>query len=321
MNNSVAGGLISGAGSLLGSFVGLGGQALNYRLNKKMADYQFQKNVEMWNLQNEYNSPKNQMARLAEAGLNPNLVYGGGNVSGNQSGTPPHYEGVNAQFDLSNFSTAFTDALKTFNDLRLVDSTVSKNAEQEAVFRSQKTYYDNLASKALQDANESRSRQDLLDFQTSFGWATYPHKVASANYDAEIKKLIQKEKEYGYNIILPLESGRRKNEIDLLKARVSNTKASTSSLIIGTIKLNREIDLLEQQYENNKSLNKAQRWKLYSEIVNLRKIRDVWDSQIRLNEAKTNTEMFNAPNVTELPGLFIKAGVNAADGIYNDIVY
>lgn len=37
----------------------------------------------MWEQSNEYNSPVNQMARLKAAGLNPNLVYGSGNVSGN----------------------------------------------------------------------------------------------------------------------------------------------------------------------------------------------------------------------------------------------
>jgi hypothetical protein len=31
-----------------------------------------------WNMQNAYNDPKQQMQRLKEAGLNPNLVYGGG---------------------------------------------------------------------------------------------------------------------------------------------------------------------------------------------------------------------------------------------------
>lgn len=31
-----------------------------------------------WNMQNEYNSPSGQMARLKAAGLNPNLVYGNG---------------------------------------------------------------------------------------------------------------------------------------------------------------------------------------------------------------------------------------------------
>lgn len=40
-----------------------------------------------WNKQNEYNHPSAQMERLREAGLNPNLVYGSGNATGN-AGTP-----------------------------------------------------------------------------------------------------------------------------------------------------------------------------------------------------------------------------------------
>lgn len=62
----------------------------NFDLNKQMSDYQFAKNLEMWNLANEYNSPKAQMRRFEEAGLNPNLVYGQG-TPGN-AGTIPRYE-------------------------------------------------------------------------------------------------------------------------------------------------------------------------------------------------------------------------------------
>lgn len=43
----------------------------------------------MWDLQNAYNSPEAQMERLKKAGLNPNLVYGSGNVVGNSSGSRP----------------------------------------------------------------------------------------------------------------------------------------------------------------------------------------------------------------------------------------
>lgn len=41
--------------------------------------------IAFWNMQNAYNSPVEQMKRLEEAGLNPMLVYGGGNVSGNSA--------------------------------------------------------------------------------------------------------------------------------------------------------------------------------------------------------------------------------------------
>ncbi|UIB81462.1 DNA pilot protein [Flyfo microvirus Tbat2_153] len=46
--------------------------------------------LEDWHRQNEYNSPKAQMARLKDAGLNPNLVYGGsaGGAAGTASPVP-----------------------------------------------------------------------------------------------------------------------------------------------------------------------------------------------------------------------------------------
>lgn len=45
-----------------------------------VANYQMQRQdaVQDWNTQNQYNSPKQQMQRLREAGLNPHLVYGKG---------------------------------------------------------------------------------------------------------------------------------------------------------------------------------------------------------------------------------------------------
>lgn len=47
----------------------------------EMAKWQNDINRENWQMQNEYNSPAAQMARLQEAGLNPNLVYNGGSAT------------------------------------------------------------------------------------------------------------------------------------------------------------------------------------------------------------------------------------------------
>lgn len=87
----IASGLISGAGSLLGNLFGFGSTAATNKAQMKLAQYQFDKNLEMWNKNNEYNSPTAQMQRLSSAGLNPNLVYGDGAV-GNASSTPPKYD-------------------------------------------------------------------------------------------------------------------------------------------------------------------------------------------------------------------------------------
>ena len=58
-----------------------------YERNKELAQYTFDKNLEMWKMQNKYNAPGAQMQRLQEAGLNPHLMYGKGTV-GNAQGMP-----------------------------------------------------------------------------------------------------------------------------------------------------------------------------------------------------------------------------------------
>lgn len=63
----------------------------NVRVQKELQDYSFDKNLEAWRMQNEYNSPIAQMDRLQDAGLNPNLVYGSGSTAGLQSGPSPKY--------------------------------------------------------------------------------------------------------------------------------------------------------------------------------------------------------------------------------------
>lgn len=64
------------AAALLGAAATVVGSGINAfsqnRTNKKSRKFQ----EEMWNKTNAYNHPKQQMQRLQEAGLNPNMVYG-----------------------------------------------------------------------------------------------------------------------------------------------------------------------------------------------------------------------------------------------------
>lgn len=74
--------------------------------NRAAAELAYQRSVEMWNLQNAYNSPAAQMERFKAAGLNPHLIYGQGN-SGN-AGTPPAYQPPHYQYryESGNFGAA-----------------------------------------------------------------------------------------------------------------------------------------------------------------------------------------------------------------------
>lgn len=79
---------------------------MNNQSSKSASTTAYNRNLEMWNLENEYNSPKQQMERLKEAGLNPNLVYGSGSVTGNTVGSPPQAQVAKTQpYDLSGFFT------------------------------------------------------------------------------------------------------------------------------------------------------------------------------------------------------------------------
>lgn len=57
--------------------------------NRDLAEYAFDRNVEMWNLQNSYNTPQSQMQRYIDAGVNPNLAVSQG-TSGNATSAPQY---------------------------------------------------------------------------------------------------------------------------------------------------------------------------------------------------------------------------------------
>ena len=65
---------------------------------KKAADRLNKQSLEAWNMQNEYNTPANQVQRMLDAGLNPNLFYSQGNV-GNANSAPE----INHSYDKMKF--------------------------------------------------------------------------------------------------------------------------------------------------------------------------------------------------------------------------
>lgn len=67
------------------SFLDLGAKLMQQEVENKQQ-------LELWNLMNEYNSPKEQMARFKDAGLNPMLIYQQGD-NGNAN-SQPNYSSV-----------------------------------------------------------------------------------------------------------------------------------------------------------------------------------------------------------------------------------
>lgn len=80
------------AGTLISTTANNANNTANNRALRKEAEKQRQFDYSMWQATNSYNNPVNQMERLSAAGLNPNLVYTGGNVVGSSSSPAPKYD-------------------------------------------------------------------------------------------------------------------------------------------------------------------------------------------------------------------------------------
>lgn len=124
---------IAGGISQLGSgLFGYLGQKQANKTNIQLAKDAREHDVNMWNMQNAYNTPAMQMQRLTEAGLNPHLMYGQGNT-GNAS-TPqkaPVPEVGNELTSLSQMSLA--PVLSMYQDWRVKNAQIENlNANADA---------------------------------------------------------------------------------------------------------------------------------------------------------------------------------------------
>lgn len=93
-------GMIPGIGGVIDTFVNAQTARRNtdktIQAQKEQADLAYQRSIAMWNMQNLYNSPLEQMKRFGAAGLNPHLIYGQGS-SGNANNAP-EYQAPNLQY-------------------------------------------------------------------------------------------------------------------------------------------------------------------------------------------------------------------------------
>lgn len=125
--------LIAAGGQILGSLFGLASNQSTNNANMRLAEYQYDRNLEMWNKANEYNKPINQVKRLREAGLNPALLYGSGSVA-NTSQNPPQYDAPNIQAYQGFGDLGMGQAVTVYQNARNLDSQIRKTeAETENI--------------------------------------------------------------------------------------------------------------------------------------------------------------------------------------------
>lgn len=154
----------AGGGAAYAPILGsLGSTLLQNAANYALAQGQRSHDVRMWQMQNEYNSPRNQVARLRQAGLNPGLnssVGTGENANSAGGQTAP-------VMDFSPIAQGMRDSVDLYQQKRMQDAQIA--------YQNQNTYnlairnrYENTRQileldKLISDKNTSDSQRRFYE--------------------------------------------------------------------------------------------------------------------------------------------------------------
>lgn len=129
----------------------------NRDFTREMFDKQVQNNIKMWNMQNEYDLPVNQIERMRQAGLNPDLMYTGAGVSSSpnlHSATPSGFSSGFSPFDLGNSDPLATAQIALLDAQKdKVRSETKGQGYTNAILESDALYRDALNSGQVRSLN------------------------------------------------------------------------------------------------------------------------------------------------------------------------
>jgi len=275
--------LIAGGAALAGSVINAGSQLgtnssqLSY--SREMYDKQRADALADWTRQNEYNSPKQQMIRFKEAGLNPNMVYGNG-VEANSGAMPrqsnlapskPEFQAVDPQSTLAQYQNLQQSKQQTDNLRKQAELIDAQKKQVEAntlaiTKRTDRTVFD------LEKDNYLRSN-GMWDWQMDYNQAKLHNMEVGTRFriDENDRQNLMNETNLKY-IVSKMGQIKEQNTLipfqrELIKAQ---TKRALQELSFGK---NKESDRQKMQY----LLQKNQNWQtvLYSRKATEQQIQNV----------------------------------------------
>lgn len=234
-SSSLGAGLIAGAGSLIGGLFSSSGSknAAKYQLqavretnqaNRDIAEQNNKFNERMWNLQNEYNTPQMQRARLEAAGLNPYLMMDGGSAGIAESAPTADTSGTQVAPDIGSTIAGGYQAM---------GSSISSAASQIA----QMTYQND-----LQQANVNKTIAEAQNADLQNAYDSLRNQFAAAQFLTDLR-LKQKQgdiSEYEANFL----RDSMQDRLDAVKFQnsVYGSQASYYSQMSGLLDVQRQIE-------------------------------------------------------------------------------
>ena len=230
-----AGGAIAGAGSLIGGLFSSSGSRYAARkqlqavretnqMNYQIAQQNNAFNERMWNLQNEYNSPTAQRARLEAAGINPYLMLDGSSTGVAQSAPTADTSGTQVAPDLGSTIAGGYQSL---------GNTIASAASQIAQMAFQND---------LQKANVAKTQADAQNSDLQNQYDALRNQFAAAQFlaDLRLKQYQGKISKYDANYL----RDSMQDRLDALKFQntVSGSQASYYNQMAGLYDVQRQIE-------------------------------------------------------------------------------
>ncbi|MDV3547376.1 hypothetical protein CMU66_02490 [Elizabethkingia anophelis] len=229
--------IASAGASLLGNVLG---SVFSNNSSKKVARENRAFALDMWNKNNEYNTPLAQMQRLKEAGLNPNLMYGQG-TTGNSS-APAKADGRQpTQYD-------FMPAMQMYQQMRM-------NESQRQLQKSQTELNHAQAAKTQAETDSTKASTQNTQDTIQFNRESRPKILQK--YDLENQSIsLSNENLNKINAKIEADINQIKANTQLTSRQADVAKASLGKIAIeveNAVKQGRSIDLqqVEQQFKND----------------------------------------------------------------------
>lgn len=246
---------MSAIGAIGNFFTGGASARKQYQYQSKLMDKQNQQQIDFWKMNNEYNTPFNQRARLEQAGLNPDLMYGGsGNIGQSQmpSAASP---GSAPNVDYGSFS----DNLRFAMQAQVMDAQVSKIEMENKL----------LAEQALSQA----SLRELQSSQAADALARAEHQ-GIYNKHADTRYFLENETRALKNTLLGADVNSYETRLRLDQQRVANdnmrAKVQVLQLGLNEKKLKADMEKIRAEVSEIMSrvkVNNAQQRKLVADAI------------------------------------------------------
>ena len=243
-------GLVTGGLSAIGNAITGGASARKqYQYQSKLMDKQNNFALSMYNMDNRWNSPVMQRARLEQADLNPNLMYPGG-IQNTSSGAPGSASGLAPHVDYGKPS----DAISNVMQYSLVNAQTDKmneetrlaaeRAESEAISR----------ELMIANARLAMSRALGQDIDNRFSEDRHWLENEALEYNNSLKKLDFQ----SYQYRLDLEARRVANDNMRVKNQVLQLGLNEKKLAADLSKIRAEVSEIMSRIP----VNDAQRRKI-----------------------------------------------------------